>query len=366
MLRKKTIIHIITSLKVGGAEALLVELIKSLQVKGYHNEVIYFHDGPNRQCLEQLGIKPIKISGFIKLYDPVFFMRLVRTVKQLNPHVIHSSLWSANVFARLVGKILNIPILCAIHSQTNLATVGTKNSRFRTFIDRCLANWAQRYVLVSSQMDGAGLPQDKVVTIQNGVQRYQLTTTKNLPQELNIEEDCFVVGTVGRFSPVKNYSLLLKAFAVFHGFYNNSVLLLVGQGELEQQLRDEAVQFGIMDKVRFIRSNQATEYYPLFHCFVMTSWQEGLSIALLEAMSVGVPPVIVKSDGEHEVVHSDNGILVDAYKPEILAASILRLAQNPEEQKKLGIAAARTIESEFSFSRMVEQYQREYDKLLDQ
>ena len=98
----------------------------------------------------------------------------------------------------------------------------------------------------------------------------------------------------------------------------------------------------------------------------MTSWQEGLSIALLEAMSVGVPPVIVKSDGEHEVVHSDNGILVDAYKPEILAASILRLAQNPEEQKKLGIAAARTIESEFSFSRMVEQYQREYDKLLDQ
>ncbi|OGB97586.1 hypothetical protein A3F06_03580 [candidate division TM6 bacterium RIFCSPHIGHO2_12_FULL_36_22] len=366
MPRKKTIVHIITSLKVGGAEALLVELVQALRAKNYHNEIIYFHDGPNRQCLEQLGFKTTQISGVIKLYDPIFFVRLIRIVKKLRPHVIHSSLWSANVCARLVGKLLRIPVLCAIHSQTNLATIGTKNSRFRSIIDKLLAHWAQCYVLVSSQMNGFGLPHEKVITIQNGVQLNKSTKNETLTKQFNTN-NCFVVGSVGRFSLVKNYSLLLESFAVFLESYTNSVLLLVGQGELEQQLRKQAIQLGIATKVHFIKANKATEYYPLFHCFVMTSWQEGLSIALLEAMSAGVPPIIIKPDGKHEVVQSNNnGILVNVYESKSLAKSLLKLAQNPILQEKLGRAAALTIESEFSFSKMVEQYQREYDKLLGQ
>ncbi|MBT4856390.1 glycosyltransferase [bacterium] len=360
---KPRITHLITSLKVGGAEALLVDLVQELHNDGYRNQVLYFYDGPNRLLLDKMGVETVRISGLFRLYDPIFFVRLVKMVRAFKPNVIHASLWSANLCARVVGRLLGIPVLCAIHSNTNLAGAGNRNSRFRTVIDRVLKYWASRYVLVSSQMDSTILPAKRTVVIQNGVRVGSLASSQKLMHSLDLKNK-FVVGAVGRFCSVKNYALLLDSFALLNTKYRDTVLVLLGQGELETELKDQAKRFGIMDKVRFIHSNKAVDYYSLFDCFVMTSWEEGLSIALLEAMSFGVPPVVVKPEGVHEVIeHDTNGLLVGHHDKELIVQEIERLLVDPVLHRQIAMEAQQTIQHQFSFTKMVDCYKEQYAQL---
>src|ERR1700722_14765890 len=111
------IIHIISSLCRGGAETVLCDLVAGLHAKGYRQTVIYFHDGPLRVSLENLGISVYHVTGFFCLYDPVFWWRVFRLLAQLRPQIIHASLWSAGFVGRMVGKMGGIPVVTAIHAH---------------------------------------------------------------------------------------------------------------------------------------------------------------------------------------------------------------------------------------------------------
>src|SRR3982750_1406571 len=89
------VVHVISSLKIGGAETVLYDLTRGLHVKGYQQSVIYFHEGPFSAQLCSLGIQVYYVMGLICLYDPVFWWRMYRLLHNLNPDTIHASLWSA-------------------------------------------------------------------------------------------------------------------------------------------------------------------------------------------------------------------------------------------------------------------------------
>ena len=363
MENKPHILHCITSLKVGGAETVLVQLVQALQQDGYTNTVVYFYDGPNRPKLEQLGIKTVSISGWVTLYDPIFMFRLWRAIKAISPDIIHSSLWTANFCSRFIGKLLSIPVVCAIHSSTNLATQGTKNSSVRTYLDRALVNFARKYVLVSKSIPLSFIPASQHVVIQNGIQAVFIHKNITLEKELGITSDTFIIGTVGRFCAVKNYSLLLDSVALIQAKHDHVLLLMIGQGELESELKAQAQRLNL--GVKFIQSNRVQDYLPLFDCFVMTSWQEGLSIALLEAMSAGVPPVIIEPTGVHEVVeHNQNGLLVPTYTPQAVATTITTLVDSPTLHTALSISARKTVQATFSLNSMITKYKRLYQHVL--
>lgn len=362
-MKKKHIVHLISSLKVGGAEMVLVSLIKNLD-SSHKNTVIYFHDGPNRKVLEEKGVKVISIKGLLSIYDPLFFIRLIRCIRQLTPDVIHSSLWSANVAGRIVAKWLDIPILCAIHSSTNLARRGRRNSLFREHVDRALAHWADKYVLVSSTIQFPFIPSTKSLVINNGVIPAQKTRREELMNHLGIEEDDFVVGSVGRLSPVKNFSLLIEAFAGFHGDYPKSKLIIVGYGDEEDKLRALIKRLNLEGVAVLIEASPAIDYYSLFNVFAMTSWQEGLSIALLEAMSVGCAPVVVQPDGVHEVLeHKVNGWLVRKHEPREVTGALKELLLDRSLYTQLSDQAERTVQNKFTIQKMVVQYSELYQDL---
>jgi glycosyltransferase involved in cell wall biosynthesis len=227
MSKKITITHIISSLKIGGAEALL-------------HRVLYFHEGPYRNKIEALGIKTEQINGLICLYDPVFFWRLYKTIKKINPHVIHSSLWAANFCGRLVARVLSIPIVCAVH-------LGPDQDGFiRNMLDKFTLFYATKIVAVSQTVKESlsrknWFPAKRIVAIPNGInqQRVLANAAQYAIQrsDLEIYSGTFVIGAVGRLISRKNFSMLISALATLAQDYNHIQLVLVGAGPEEKALK---------------------------------------------------------------------------------------------------------------------------------
>lgn len=366
-MKRIKLVHVISSLKIGGAESLLVDLIRLMPSHRYDHHVIYFHDGPNRTRLTHMGIPTYHVSGGFCLYDPIFWLRLYRLLKILQPDIIHGSLWAANFAVRLIGKmILHIPTVCVLHWSLE------QDGRIRNMLDYGTLDWADRVVAIadgvaSSLADAAWVSHKNIQVIYNGIDSqyvHQLVTMQAVTRDsLGIAPEALVFGTVGRFIYQKNYHHLINVFANVYQHYPHIRLLLVGLGPLEQDLRKQVAQLGITSAVIFVIGQPAYGYYKLMDCFVLPSLQEGLSIALLEAMSCGIP--CVTTGVQHQVIHhNQNGILVLPHDAAELCRQLARMIVEEPLRKQLGKAGqARVIEA-FQLADTARTYERLFEDMF--
>lgn len=369
-MRKKVLVHVISNLGVGGAETVLYQLLRRLSSDEFEHKVIYFYEGPFVQKIKELGVPVYQVQGLVCVYDPIFFYRFFSLVHRLRPDCLHTVLWAANLLGRLAAWLFTLPLVQGLHNNQD------QNGPIRTFIDRLSPGASGPVVAVSEGVSKSVLTyapwidRKKLCVIKNGIDVTEIKKSNNFEQatrqELGLTEDHFVIGTVGRFEPVKNYSLLLSAFAVMYDRHRKERLVLVGQGSQEQFLRRRAYHLGVEKQVVFVTGQPGYRYYPLFDCFVMSSHKEGLSMALLEAMSFGLPCVVTTTEGDHDVlVHEKNGLLVQAGSPRLLADALVRLVEDPELALRLGQSAKITVESSFTLESMVAGYSDLYKKAMN-
>ncbi len=363
------VMHIISSLKMGGAETLLCDLVEQLNTKNIQQVVVFIHPGPMIESLRTLGIPLYHLRGAVCLFDPVFFVRLYRIIKKEKPNCIHASLWAANVVARIVGRITKIPVICALHNNND------QNGTVRNIID-ALSLWlADEIVSVSEGIVRTMgtyrfLPSARVMVIKNGIDaaavRARAQEFTIVREHLRLARDHFVIGSVGRFVPVKNYHFLLTVFARILRDFPAARLVLVGSGPQEQELRAYADKLNISKQVRFIVDQKAYGYYPLFDCFVQTSAKEGISVALLEAMSCERACVVTNSEPIHDVIENKkNGCIVPAQSEGELYNALKIMIKNRSLRESYGVAARARIENDFALETMVDQYKKMYYSFID-
>jgi glycosyltransferase involved in cell wall biosynthesis len=159
--------------------------------------------------------------------------------------------------------------------------------------------------------------------------------------ELGVPGGALVVGTVGNFTAKKDQATLLRAVAALPERGREVVLVLIGLGPLEDELRALAVELGIAGRVLFPGSrDDVFALLPAFDAFVLSSRFEGLPIALLEAMATGVAPVATRVGGIPEVVTDGvDGLLVAPADPEALAGALERLLSDDALRGRLGESA---------------------------
>ncbi len=372
------ILHLITSLKVGGAESALVNYLSKVVGKdGNAHLVVYFHHGPNVKKIEDLGINICKITGLISIYDPFFFYRLVKLVRYIKPDIIHSSLWSANIIARLISKFYKIPVVCDLHGNS------FDEGKFRNWLDRRTVNYCAKIVSVSESVKDSYLKNiigakdvinvsSKLVVIKNGID-VQALRDKALKEPLSgknlgLSDDDFVIGAVGRLEPIKSYDVLIKAFAKFLKLSraSNAKLLVVGYGTQRESLVNLVKSLGIECSVIFVGyRSDAYKFYPLFDCFALSSQSEGLSIALLEAMSFGLPVISTHPDLNHDVIkHGINGFLVLPGDIDTYALAINRLYQDQKYAKIIGQSNKELVKSNFNINVVMAGYQNVYQDVF--
>lgn len=353
------LVHIISSLERGGAQAVLADLVQGLAKKEYTQSIIYFHDGPYRERFAVAGIPIYQIKGFLSPFDPMAMHQLYKLLKKINPSVIHTILWAANWMGRIVAPKLGIPCIASLHNNYD------QNGQLRNFLDRLVPFCNQAIIAVSDEVKASFYQlqraQCSLTVICNGIDYHALRkqTSSVTRDSLHLHPDHFVIGSVGRFAPVKRYPLLLEAFAHLYSQYPQVRLLLIGTGPEEKNLRALAQNLGIANVVRWMINVQAGDYYSLMDCFVLTSAKEGISIALLEAMNYGVACVVTYATLHHPVIeHMRNGIVVSSDNATLLSQNLASLLSNDSVRKQLAKQAQQTVKNHFDSQRMIIAYDR--------
>jgi glycosyltransferase involved in cell wall biosynthesis len=354
------IVHFITSLEMGGAQAVLYDLVTHLNAQQWKHTIIFIHDGPYRKLFEQANIPMHQLTGFASPYDPIAFYRLIKIIKQINPDCLHTVLWSANWLGRIAAWWLGIRCINSLHNNVD------QNGTVRRMLDM-LTPKAQHLIAVSQEVKesyGRFHPITCPITvIPNGVdfeRIHELASKNRLDRaDLGYTKKNIIIGSVGRFQPVKRYPLLLETFALLQEENPEVRLLLIGSGPQEQALRNKALALGISHLVQFATDRHAHPYYPLMDLFVLSSEKEGISIALLEAMSYGIPPVITYHSSVHPVItHRVNGYVAKTAKATGFASTLVPLITNCSLRMHVGIAARTTARTSFTITAMVAAYEK--------
>jgi len=243
-----------------------------------------------------------------------------------------------------------------------------QDGMLKNILDRATISRATTLVAVSQEVKQSLMARSvgfkcPVLVITNGIDAAlvvkKIEGAAVVRHTLGLNAEHFVIGSVGRLEKVKNYQLLLRAFAQLYKKFARVRLVLVGGGSLEDELRGLAEQLGIALQVTFIGQMQAYGYYPLFDCFVQSSNKEGISLALLEAMSAGIPCVVTNESRQHCVIgHGTTGLLVQAGDVQGVVSSLERLIGDASMRQRLGAAGKDHVINALPRTGMIEAYRQ--------
>jgi len=366
---RKKIMHILLTLRSGGLESVVMSLCSKVDNKLFDNYVLCLHDCDNKY-IDKLLEKNIHVSVFKKKhkFDISFFMYVVRHIKNCQIDIIHAHsgcFFYAAVFCLFSGVK---KLICTAHGLPVL-------NRFQDIVEDNISYiFCNKFVAVSEEIyncfaDRFFYSGGKILLITNGID-INLFNQSNVAEnyktrcELSLEADEFIVGSVGRLAVEKNYSMLIRSFALFHD-KNPSIrkhLVFVGDGPERSILEELSQELGIASMVTFLGNRyDVQKILPIFNVFVLSSKTEGTSISLLESQACGIPAVVTNVGGNGFVVrHGENGFLCAVDDVEAMAAALCKLLDEPETAKNMAQAARRRVLDGLDLTSMVEQYQRLY------
>jgi glycosyltransferase involved in cell wall biosynthesis len=182
---------------------------------------------------------------------------------------------------------------------------------------------------------------------------------------LGLPMDSLVVGTVGNLTPKKDHRGLLDAFALLHGRRPDARLVIIGGGPLEGELRRHAAALGVANSVHLTGARtDVIDLLPGLDIFAMSSLFEGLSIALVEALAMGLPAAATRVGGMPEVIRNGiEGLLVPPSDPVLMAGALYQIASNAalrEGMSTAGVKRARQFDLGVAWLRL----ENIYDELL--
>lgn len=353
------IAHVIDSMEVGGAEAVVAALSRLQRAAGHDVSVHCLHaNGAIGRGLEAEGIH-------VYVHGATTFGRmasLYRTFAKLRPDVVHCHNKSATVHAALPTRLARARVLITTrHGMAALPYRLRKDLKFwvvaAMFCDRVVAvcETARR-----NMMKGARAVAHKVVTIRNGAYPAHV-------RDDGRRGDGFVLVTVGRLAPAKNYPTLLRAVARARTLVPDVRLRLVGDGPERAALHTLAAELGIADAVEFCgeRADVGTLLRSA-DVFVLSSLSEGLPISILEAMAASLPAIVTDVGGMPEVIDlSGAGTVVRAGDVAALADAIVEFAGRRNELSALGNRARACYGQYFTPEQMANQYFSLYQGCLE-
>lgn len=370
-----TVLHIAESGGWAGGETYLLLLARHLDRERFRLIVVAPGPGALMESLRAEGVET-HVLDMDPLGSLAPLFRIRNFLCEQQPDILQSHGARTNVYARLAGRLAETrAIVSTVHNSLYDYPIGRIKKWLYLVCDRLTAPLADRTLCVAEShrqelINRYGLPPDRVVTIPNGVdiKRFQPTQRNRcLREELAISEDAPVIGIVGRLTDQKGHVYLLKALSLLLAKFPALRCLVVGDGELREELQKLAVDLGLTEHCIFLGVRQdIPEVLAAMDLLVLPSLSEGMPYAALEGMAMGKPVVATAVNGVPELIQDGvTGLLVPRKDPVALAKAIEAVLANPHMAASFRLAARRLVEQTYSIEGWIEQMESLYESLVD-
>ena len=364
------VLQLVLSLAIGGTEKLVYDLVHRVN-KRLVSPIVCCLDEPGQfgEELEEEGFC-IYTLGRSPGLDWRIINKIGTLLKEEQIEVVHAHQYTP-YFYGLLGALY-----CKMLTRSRRpGVVFTEHGRFypeRRNLKRMLANpffsLATDEIVTISESTKASLityenfPARRIQVVYNGIDlsRFSLSSDGTVTkQRLGLADDDHVIGIIARLDPIKNHAMLLRAFPQILEKIPDTYLLIVGpDGPEKENIERLIISLGITENVRLLGArNDIADLLQACDVFALSSFSEGTSVTLLEAMAAAVPIVATNVGGNPEVIENKvTGYLVPSDDDVAMAEKLILLLQDTQIRERMGKAAQDRAHAKFSLEKMVSTY----------
>jgi glycosyltransferase involved in cell wall biosynthesis len=349
------ILHTIETRGPGGAEVLVFDIAKYLAAGNCCNFGYFIKKGWLQDRFKAEGYEttyhPLKTGLDIRLlYD------LIGTIKKRRIDVIHAHEFTMSFYSCIAASFTGANVICTFHGMN----YHSDNFR-RQLMMKFIANTSS-CVTVSEKVKNhicnhAKINAHKIVVIENGIKIPTEFSMGSLKKELRLPSDCILAGSVGRLHEIKGHQYFVNAAAELVKKYRNIYFTIAGDGAERESLFSKINESGLSD--RFFLLGTRTDIQNILSSidiFVLPSLSEGTSLALLEAMSYGLPIVATNVGNNGKLVKNEkNGFLIAPQSPGEISRSISRIIENAMFEI-FRIENKQLVRESYSLDKMMQNY----------
>jgi glycosyltransferase involved in cell wall biosynthesis len=355
------VMFVITCMPVGGAETLLVELIRRLDRSRFLPELCCLkYPGPLGEVLAKEI--PTHTGLLAQKYDFAVLWRLVRLLKRrrIDAVVTVGTGGDKMFWGRLAGFLSGVPVICSALHSTGLPDHVELPNRLLAPLTDAFIGVAEPHGRYLAEHEGC--PADRVRVIPNGVdvERFRPRwPDPGLRVELGLPEESPVAGIVAALRPEKNHELFLRSASLVRRELPDSHFVIIGDGPQRPKLEALARELSLTDAVHFLGTrSDIPQVLSLLDVFVLSSHMEANPVSILEAMATEKPVVATRVGSVPEtVLEGQTGYLVAPGNAQELSARVVELFRDPDRAAAMGRAGREHVLARWSIERMVEGYQ---------
>lgn len=360
------ILHINTEKTWRGGEQQTFNLLIGLKRRNISSHLVCQPDSPMAEKAEESDIKtfPVTMHGAV---DPLACFRIRMLINRFNYDIIHSHTSHAHSLAfwaslgTKINRLVTRRVDFSIFRHSFLKLSGIK---YRYMADIYIAiSHKIKDVLVDD-----GIPAERIFVVHSGIDptRFETADKEHLIPEFNIKNNEQVVINVAHLAGHKGQQYLVKGIPLVLAKIPTARFFFVGGGELMNELKTLAASVGLKQELIFTGFRRDVgAFYQIADLFVMSSVQEGLGTAVLDALALGKPVVATHAGGIPEIIRDgETGRLVDPADPVALAEGIIELLNHTPRAERMASRGRREVINNFSSRTMVEKNIKVYQQIL--
>lgn len=369
----KTIVHIITSLGVGGAERVLSNLVLGMDRKKFHNIVISLRDlGHWGPILEQNNI-PVYVLNMQPNISSIFkHIKLWRILRQLKPDYVQGWMYHANVVALITGRLAGVKniywnIRCSLMDLSKYKLHTTLTFKLGALLSRFPAAIINNSKVSIQQHLAKGYNNTNWVYIPNGFDLAHFQPDAEIYSDFRAQHKipaaATIIAMVARFDPMKDHATFLRAAGILAAKQQNVYFVCIGRNVnwSNTELTQIIAEYSLADRVLLLdQMNNLHNVYPAFDYLTQTSlFGEGFPNVVAEAMACGVPCFVTDVGDALDVV-GEMGYQIEKQDHAQLADQWLQVLT---VKSKDNAAVRARIGARFSLQNIIARYSEQYGKI---
>lgn len=372
MKRKIRILHVAQA--AGGVDRYIRMLLKYLDKEKFENILVCSQDF----CEEDYrglvdSFEQIEMTRAIGVNDLKAIKAVRNLIKRYNPDIVYAHSSKAGAIARVADIGLKNHCVYNPHGWAFNMRCSDKKRMMYTAIEKMAAPFCEKIVCISNAEKQSALEKkicrdDKLQVIFNGVdiEAYEYGEHGKVKRaDLNIPEDAFVVGMVGRISPQKAPDIFIKMAKLVKGEIPNAHFIIVGSGNQEAEIKKYAEDNGFADSLHITGwVDDPMSYVELFDVACLLSRWEGFGLALPEYMMASKPIVASRVDAIPNIIRDgENGVLVEADDATGASEAVLRIYRDRNLKDELVLHGLEDVHNRFNARRVSEEHGKLFENM---